>query len=226
MSKAITAPRGIRNLAQLLDRLGNVPLDRIRFQPLPGTATVQDLVEVQERENRLCELVDGVLVEKTMGFNEGRIAILIAAALHNFIERDDLGVVTGADGMIRFPENLVRLPDVAFARWERFPHEEIPDEPAPEIVPDLAVEVLSKGNTPGEMSRKLREYFQAGVSLVWFVDPKARTVAVFTSVTRSKTIPASGTLEGGKVLPGFALPIANLFAKAKRSSKKGRRNGG
>jgi Uma2 family endonuclease len=220
MSIAITAPPGIRNLADLLERLGNVPLDRIRFQPLPGTATVEDVVRAEERENRLCELVDGVLVEKTIGFQEGRIALLLATALQNYIEAGDLGVVTGPDGMIRFPNNLVRMPDVAFAAWERFPNEEIPDEPVPEIVPDLAVEVLSPGNTRGEMSRKLREYFNAGVRLVWFVNPKAKTVTVHTSPGRSKVLPINGTLDGGKVLPGFELSLAKLFAKPKRKRSR------
>jgi Uma2 family endonuclease len=220
MSLAITAPPGIRNLADLVERLGNVPLDRIRFQPLPGTATVEDVVRIEERENRLCELVDGVLVEKTMGFQEGRIAILLATALQNFVEPGDLGVVTGPDGMIRFPDNLVRMPDVAFAAWERFPNDEIPAEPVPEIVPDLAVEILSPGNTRGEMSRKLREYFNAGVRLVWFVDPKAKTVTVHTSPGRSKVLPTSGTLDGGKVLPGFEMPVANLFVRLKRKPRK------
>lgn len=89
----------------------------------------------------------------------------------------------------------------------------------------MAVEVLSKGNTRGEMSRKLREYFAAGVRLVWFVDSKSKSVTVYTSPTRSKIIPLDGTLDGGKVLPGFQLSVARLFAKLKRSSKKGKRNG-
>src|SRR4029450_3435325 len=121
---------------------------------------------------------------------------------------------------------LVRIPDVAFASWDRFPGGEIPTDPVPDIAPDLAVEVLSPGNTPGEMSRKLREYFAAGVRLVWFVDPKTKSVTVYTSRTRSKTIPSTGTLDFGKVLPGFEVSVASLFAKLKRSPKKGKRNGG
>jgi Uma2 family endonuclease len=223
MSLAITAPPGIRNLAGLLDRLGNLPLDRIRFQPPPGTATVNDVVELQVRENRLCELVDGVLVEKTIGYQEGQLAIIIATALQNFVEADDLGPVTGPDGMILFPDNLVRIPDVAFACWERFPDEATLEEPVPEIVPVLAVEILSRGNTPGEMSRKLREYFKAGVRLVWFVDPVVKSVTVYTSPARSKVIDVTGKLDGGKVLPGFELRVADIFAKLKRRKRK--RNG-
>jgi Uma2 family endonuclease len=190
------------------------------MNPIPGTATVKDVVEIEKRENRLYELVDGVLVEKVMGYPESWIASFLIHALQAHVLPKDLGAVTGPDGMIRFPENLVRMPDVAYACWDRFPDRELPSEAAPAIVPDLAVEVLSKGNTKGEMSRKLREYFKAGVRLVWFVDPQAKTVTVFTSPTRSKVVPATGTLDGGKVLPGFKLPVASLFAKLKRPSKK------
>jgi Uma2 family endonuclease len=217
MSVGLTTPA---TLADMIDRLGGVSPARIRMYPYPGTATVEDVVEIERRESRLFELVDGVLVEKVMGYEESRIAFLLGVALAQFVDKDDLGVITGADGMIRFPDNLVRMPDVAFAAWERFPDEEIPDEAAPQIVPDLAVEVLSPGNTPGEMSRKLREYFRAGVRLVWFVDPRSKSVTVYTSPTRSKVIPASGTLDGGKVLPGFEMSLAKLFAKPKRKRNR------
>ncbi|MGI8981502.1 MAG: Uma2 family endonuclease [Pirellulaceae bacterium] len=217
MSTAAVPPS--LTFAELHDRLGNVPLERIRMQPPPGLATVADVLEIERRENRICELVDGVLVEKVMGYQESRIALILAFALEAFVKEDDLGVVTGPDGMIRLPENLVRVPDVAFAFWERFEGGEIPDEGAPEIVPDLAVEVLSKGNTPLEMARKLREYFRAGVRLVWFVDPVGRSVTVYTGPSRSKTIPEDGTLDGGKVLPGFELPVQKLFARMKRKNR-------
>jgi Uma2 family endonuclease len=213
-----------RTLADLLERLGGVSPQRIRMQPSLGTATAKDVVEIEQREKRLFELVDGVLVEKIMGYHEAWIASVLIYALQHHVLAHDLGVVTGPDGMIRFPGNLVRMPDVAFASWGCFPGGEIPDEAAPEIVPDLAVEVLSEGNTPGEMSRKLREYFAAGVPLVWFVDPKSKSVTVYTSASRSKTIAQDGTLDGGKVLPGFSIPVAKLFVKPLRP-KKHARNG-
>jgi hypothetical protein len=74
MSRAMIAPAEIRTLADLRQRLGGIPLERIGFHPAPGTATEQDVVEVEARENRLCELVDGTLVEKAMGFEESRLA--------------------------------------------------------------------------------------------------------------------------------------------------------
>lgn len=204
-------------VAEILQRLGDVSPQRVRMCPYP--ASVEDVVEIERRENRLFELVDGVLVEKVMGHAESRIATALILALGKYLEQNDLGALSGEGGMFRFPENLVRIPDVAFADWRRFSDEDL-EEAVPQIVPDLAVEVLSEGNTKGEMSRKLDEYFEAGVKLVWFVDPKSKTVTVYTSSTRSKVIPSSGTLDGGKVLPGFELPVATLFAKLKRRKKR------
>lgn len=222
MSIALTSAPASDTIADLLERLGGISPARIRMRPPPGTATVEDVVEMEARANRLFELVDGALVEKVMGYTESRIASILIKVLENFIETDDLGAITGEGGMFRLPENLVRIPDVAYASWDRFPNDEIPDAAVPEVVPDLAVEVLSRGNTAGEMKRKLREYFQAGVRLVWFVDPQTKTVTVYTSPTRSKVIPTTGTLDGGKVLPGFEVPVASLFAKLKRKSKRGK----
>jgi Uma2 family endonuclease len=220
MSVRTPALPGIKTLAELLDRLGGVPAERVRFNPLPGTATVEDVLEVEAHEDRLCELVDGVLVEKPMGFTESRIASLLITAFTNFVEAHDLGIVTGESGMIRMPANLVRIPDVAFFRWNRFPDRELPNEGAPEIVPDLTVEVLSKSNTQAEMARKLGEYFSIGVRVVWFVDPRTKSVTVYSSPTRSKTMSVDEALDGGKVLPGFKLSVASLFKNIGRTPKK------
>jgi len=215
-----TALPEITNFAQLIDKLGGVAPERVRICPAPGTATVQDVIEIEERENRLCELVDGVLVEKVIGYAESQIAVRLIAVLESYADAHDLGVVTGEGGMFRFPGNLVRIPDVAFARWEQFPEHELPSDAVPEIIPDLAVEVLGKGNTQAEMARKLREYFKVGSTLVWFVDPPARSVTVYSSPTRFKVLSADQSLEGGKVLPGFQLPIATLFKNIGRKKRK------
>jgi Uma2 family endonuclease len=217
---ARTKRPAFKTLAELIDRLGGIPPDRIRFQPIPGRATVDDVLRIEAHEDRLCELVDGVLVEKPMGFAESRIAILLATALQQFVAEQDLGVVTGESGMIRMPANLVRIPDVAFIAWSKFPGRELPNQGAPRIVPDLAVEVLSKSNTKAEMARKLQEYFSIGVRLVWFVDPQSRTVTVYRSATQSKTLSADDRLDGGKVLSGFELPVKTLFANLGRKRRK------
>lgn len=92
----------------------------------------------------------------------------------------------------------------------------MPEEPVPELVPDLVVEALSRTNTPGEMRRKRQEYFQAGAVLVWMVAPDRRTVTVFTSPTDFAEHAERGSIDGGNVLPGFALSLAEFFQELDR----------
>jgi len=200
-------------LADLLERLGNVPLSRIRIDPPPGTATEDDVVRAEGHTGRCCELIDGVLVEKTVGYLESLLAGAILEALRGFVRPQNLGIVLGADGTLRILPRQVRIPDVCFIRWDRFPDGKLPQVPIPPVAPDLAVEVLSSGNTEAEMERKLREYFEAGTVLVWYVDPASRSVTVYTAPDQSTILDADATLTGGDVLPGFTLSLCELFAE-------------
>jgi len=121
--------------------------------------------------------------------------------------------VTGPDGTMRLAPRLVRIPDVAFTAWERFPDRRLPQRPIPDLAPDLAVEVLSASNTDREMDRKRRDYFAAGVRRVWEVDPAARTVTVYTAADPATVLHEDQTLDGRDVLPGFALSVRQLFAE-------------
>ncbi len=111
---------------------------------------------------------------------------------------------------------LVRIPDVAFTRWDRLPGRRYPDDPIPAISPNLAAEVLSVSNTHGEMKTKRRDYFAADVELVWEVDPTTRQVMVYTSIADVVTLTTADILDGGTVLPGFSLPVHDLFAELDR----------
>jgi Uma2 family endonuclease len=212
MGSPLVSSPDISTIADLLDRLGGVPAERVRFYPLPGTATVNDVMEIHDREKRLCELVDGVLVEKAVGYRESLIAIAIASALRVFVLPKRLGYVGGESGMMQLTPGQVRGPDVSFVSRGRLP-DGLPVEAYPLLTPDLAVEVLSPSNTPREMDRKRREYFAAGARLVWCVDIKTRTVAVYTSPENPQVFTQQQSLNGGDVLPGFALPLAPLFAE-------------
>lgn len=205
-------------LADLLEDLGGISPSRVRMQPPPGTATEQDVLNIEAKENRLFELVDGVLVEKAMGFWESVLATAIASALRSFVISRKLGVVAGSDGMVRlFPHlRLIRMPDVCYVSHERLAPLGGERRPVPQLAPDLAVEVLSEGNTVAEMLRKRREYFEAGVRLVWIVDCVARTVTVYTEVDNPVLWREGQTLDGGAVLPGFTLDLAVLFAELDR----------
>jgi Uma2 family endonuclease len=207
-------------IAELLARLGDIAPERVRAQPPPGTATERDLVRLLEQTDRLYELVDGTLVEKVMGFPEAGLACDIIRLLGRFLDQHDLGDLAGADATLRLLPGLVRIPDVSFISWERLPNRERPREPVPNLAPDLAIEVLSEGNTAGEMQRKLKEYFLSEVCVVWFVDPRQRTVSVYTAPDQSVVFTEADTLTGGDVLPGLSLPVREVFARVPRAAAK------
>jgi Uma2 family endonuclease len=211
-----TPPRAPETLADLHQRLGGIPLERIRCQPPPGTATEADVLHRPNGEKHLFELVEGVLVEKAMGLYESVLAMILGHLIEQFLEQHDLGIVSGEAGLLRLAPGLVRGPDIAFISWERFPNQRLPAAPVPDVAPDLAVEVLSEGNTEAEMERKLKEYFTAGVRLVWYLEPESRTVRVYTSPTQVRVLAEDETLEGDPVLPGFRLPIREWFERAER----------
>ncbi len=109
--------------------------------PPPGEATEEDVVAIHGREKRLYELVDAVLVEKTMGAYEAYLAIELAAILRNYVRQRGLGIVLGPDGMMRLAPGLVRIPDVSFISFDRLPGRKVPRQAMFDLAPELAVEV-------------------------------------------------------------------------------------
>jgi Uma2 family endonuclease len=201
------------SLADVQNRVGNIPPQRVRAFPAPGTATLQEVIDLDNRFNRHFELIDGILVEKTMGYVESFLAARIIRILSDFVEKHDLGAITGEGGTLRILPDQVRIPDVCFVSWQRFPGGCLSTEPVPAVVPDLAIEVLSSSNTPAEMERKLRDYFSAGVRLVWYIDPTTRSAKAYTAPDQCREVAEIGTLSGGDVLPGFELSLKELFAR-------------
>ncbi len=199
----------LRNFAELHKRLGEVPLERIRVIPPLGTATEDDLVKAK---GPICELIDGVLVEKAMGARESFVGAMLLLEIGLLAKSKKLGVILGEAGFIRINDDLIRAPDVTFIPWSSFPGKKLPPEAYWSVTPGLIVEVLSPGNTKAEIDRKLREFFGLGCKLAWVIDPETQTAKVHTSPTRAKHLGADGVLDGGKVLPGFKLSLAELFA--------------
>jgi Uma2 family endonuclease len=144
------------------------------------------------------------------------VALRLGRLIDTFVDQNDLGVCVGADGMMRIAPDLVRIPDLSFISWDRLPGRESPKAPITDLAPDLAVEVLSEGNTRAEMVRKVREYFEAGVRLIWLIDPKKRTARVFSVPERSVLIRADQTLDGGDVLPGLVIRLTDLLDRGRR----------
>lgn len=202
-----------RTVADLVHELGDIPPYRILLHPAPGTATEADLLRVLDGANKiLCELVNGTLVEKPIGYQESRLAAILIQYLGEFIHKHDLGFVTGSDGPYRMKTRNVRLPDVTYISWNRFASREDADKPniCP-VSPDLVVEVLSESNTRKEIEQKQIEYFQTGVKLVWIIDPRKRTVVIHRADGTSTVLSHKGKLSGEDVLPGFKLEISKFL---------------
>ena len=203
-------------LEDLQEHLGGIPARRILLFPLSGTATEADALWLDDHEDRICELVDGVLVEKDRSFYESTLAVQLNYLLTAFLETNNFAVVSGADGQIRLLPTKMRVPDRAFISWESFPGGKLPGDLVCRTVPDLVVEVLSKGNSKKEMELKLAEYFESGERLVWYIDPKPRTARNYTARDQMTEINVEGHLEAGGVLPGFSLRLGELFERADR----------
>ena len=202
------------NAAQWHHALGDVPLERIIFNPPPGTATEADLLRLVERDGRLCELIGGTLVEKPMGFWEGQIAAQLIILLGNFVRPRSLGSIFAPDSTMRMQSGHVRLPDVSFIAKDRLPKTK---QAIPTIAPDLAVEVLSESNTSREIAMKLDEFFQSGTRLAWVIDPEPRAVAIYHDAGEPTTVlDEQGMLDGEAVLPGLSIAIAELFRDVPR----------
>jgi Uma2 family endonuclease len=201
---------------ELVAHVGDIPGSRIRLTPAPGTATESDLIHACEVENRLCELIDGVLVEKPMGSVESFLAVELIEYIRRYAREHDLGIVLAPDGMLRYTKRKIYLPDVSFISWSQNPISEIKKQPIADLHPDLAVEVLSPSNSAKEMQKKRNDYFAWGVQLVWELEPTAREMRVYTSPEAFTVVDINGTLDGGDVLPGFSLSMQTLFADLDR----------
>ncbi len=214
MGRSKTPKIVFERLSDLLERLGDIPPERIRCRPIPGTATEKDVIRAETRYNRLCELIDGTLVEKPVGYYESQVAGVIFSILDAFCRNYNLGFVTGESGLTRVAPEEIRMPDVSFYSWDHFPTGSLPRVQILDVVPDLAIEVLSPSNTKKEMERKRKDYFLGGARQVWEIDPIKKTVRVYTAPDESKLIREKGSLEGGNVAPGFKLSLAELFRLA------------
>ena len=220
LTKRKTPPRkrpvSFQTVAEMVRQLGDVPLKRIRMNPPPGRAKVADVEKTRNKHRILCELVDGTLVEKAMGYEESVLALFLGGKLTDFVMSRKLGLVSGEAGMMEIRENLVRIPDLAFVSWDRIPKRNRSLKATPRISPNLAIEILSKSNTSGEMDRKRSDYFSTGTQEVWQIDPKKRTVSVYRSIEEFETIKEPDILTGGELLPGFEISLNVLFAALDR----------
>ena len=165
------------------------------------------------REGRW-ELIDGEPVEMSPSADESSsVGATILGLLWSHVRPRGLGRLYGSDGgVVLFPDrHTVRVPDVAFVQADRMPQGQA-RKSFPRLAPDLVVEVLSLSDRTSEVVAKLEMYQEAGVRLIWLVDPDAMTVTVIASGKSTRVLQSNDTLDGGDVLPGFTVPVAEIFA--------------
>lgn len=198
-------------LVQLADRFGDIPATRICMNPPPGQATEADLLYFQEHEDRLFELVDGTLIEKTMGNFESQIASTIHGLLFIYLRANPIGLPLMPDTQLKLRRGAIRLPDVGFLSNERARESGYPrGQKVATVAPNLAVEVINEGNSKKEMDDKLQEYFRAGTEEVWYVYPETRELHQFTSPNNPRINQGDAQITS-PLLPGFTLNLPEIF---------------
>ncbi len=176
--------------------------------------TAEEYARLPETPGYRDELVRGRVVrEPSPGWPHSRVQSELHQRLANFVGEHRLGYA-GVEAGFKVEHNpdTVRGPDVYFVSRQRLGPEE--PELYPEVGPDLAVEVLSPSNRPGEMAEKLAHYFAAGTRLAWVIDPKRRTAKIYRPGRAVRVLHEQDELDGEDVLPGFRCRLADVLEPA------------
>ena len=171
-------------------------------------ATVADLLRMP-KDGRLYELVDGEIVMSPAGMRHAEIAGKIFHFIATFLETHPIGRVYPDNVGIVLPNGNVRSPDVTFIRNEKLSGKS--PEGYGEVIPDLAVEVLSPSDSLEHVGRKIGEFLECGVPLVWLVDPQHQTVTAYRSLSDTEHFEATDTITAETVLSGFSCAVAKFF---------------
>ncbi|MCZ6681035.1 MAG: Uma2 family endonuclease [Candidatus Poribacteria bacterium] len=178
---------------------------------MPETMTADELLVLPDDGFRY-ELVKGVLRKMPpAGFDHGIRTMDLGARLHRYVKRNNIGRVAAAETGFQLAWNpdTVRAPDIAFVRRDRLPP--TGQRGYFQGTPDLAVEVVSPGDSSREVEEKVADWLNAGTSLVWVVRPRNRTVTVYRSLTDVAILARADTLDGESVIPGFRCRVAEIF---------------
>jgi Uma2 family endonuclease len=180
---------------------------------LTRSMTADELLAMPDDGYRY-ELVKGELIQiSPTGDEHGQVAMELAAQLHLYVKKQNLGRVYAAETGFKLESDpdTVRAPDIAFVSRERV--EATGTLPGFRSgAPELVVEVLSPSDRIGKVEAKVRQWLETGARLVWIVSSKLHTVTVYRSLTDIVTLTEKDTLDGGDVVPGFQINVADIFA--------------
>ena len=183
--------------------------------------TPEELLAMPDGKN--FELVDGRLVERYIGAESSRVGTQLCSRLDRFCEDQNLGIVWAADNgyqCIPHQPSGVRRPDVSFVKRGRLPRD-VPPRGWIRIPPDLAVEVVSPGDTAEDLEEKLRDYRKVGVPLVWVIYPELRVAKVFRRDGPSGELEEEDVLSGEDVIPGFHCPLREILPRRAPAEEPG-----
>jgi Uma2 family endonuclease len=182
-----------------------------------ATAEMPRTTESSVDADALFEVIDGEIVEKQMGILETRIATRLVTLLETHCAANGLGMAF-CETMFRTKRftNQKRRPDVAFLSRERWPLDRpIPEAEAFDLAPDLAIEVVSPSDLASSLQEKIEEYFEAGVKQVWLIYRTTATIEVRDTPGTARILHRGDILDGGAILPGFQLAVADLLPEPK-----------
>ncbi len=174
--------------------------------------TADDLLRLYSEGVR-GELIQGVFCEKvSAGVEHGKIVINFSSELRSFVRPRNLGTLVASDAGIRLERepDTVREPDIAFISAERMPLD-VRVRGYSEVVPELVVEIVSPSDSRDSVHDKAYMWLFHGVTLVWVVDPETRTLSVYQNGSPRVILTEEDTLDGSPVLPGFSMPVAEVF---------------
>ena len=191
-----------------------MPAERAYVPAMSAPAAPMTADELLRRNipDKRVELIRGVLVvREPAGSRHGLVAMRLGIELGVYAKRTRAGEVFAAETGFKLASDpdTVRAPDAAFITTDRLPAAETTGDP--KLAPDLALEVLSPGDRPGEVLTKVGDWLTAGTRLVWVVDPERRLARVYRQDGSETLLTEDGVLDGEDVLRGFSCPLASIL---------------
>lgn len=180
---------------------------------VPRVWTEEDVERLERETGKRYELVDGIPQEKgPVSMEHSYLIAALNRRLGNYAADNKYGIVLESSAVYRMSEGNTRKPDVSFVAKERLPEKRLTTKPF-DGAPDLAVEVISPTDIWWEILEKLNQYFASGCRLVWLISPPDQRVLVYRADRRSYFLQVGDSLDGEEVIPGFTMPVAELFAE-------------